>query len=76
MNVTMDNADKVYYMYGVSMPINIRKSVSQKWKILSGTGKYKGIEGSVFAPEKSMQTAPLTGSSARQGHSDKQNTQS
>jgi len=45
MNVTIDNGDKVYYTYGVSMPIDIRKPVSQKWKILSGTGKYKGIKG-------------------------------
>jgi len=46
MNVTMDNSDMVYYTYGVSMPVDTTKPVSQKWKILSGTGKYKGIKGS------------------------------
>ena len=46
MNATMDNGDKVYYTYGVSMPIDITKPISEKWKILSGTGKYKSIKGS------------------------------
>ena len=36
MNATMDNGDKVYYTYGVSMPIDITKPISEKWKILSG----------------------------------------
>ena len=39
-NVTMDNGDTVYYTYEGSKP------ASNKWTILSGTGKYKGIKGS------------------------------
>lgn len=45
-NVTMDNGDKVYYTYEGSGPNDITKPVSNKWKILSGTGKQKGIKGS------------------------------
>ena len=45
-NVTMDNGDKVYYTYEESRPTDIIKPASNKWKILSGNGKYKGIEGS------------------------------
>ena len=51
-NVTMDNAqarslnDKVYYTYETSAPTDITKPASNKWKILSGTGKEKGIKGS------------------------------
>ena len=45
-NVTMDSGDKVYYTYEESRPTDITKSASNKWKILSGNGKYKGIEGS------------------------------
>jgi len=46
LNVTLDNGDKVYYTYEGSGPTDITKPVSNKWKILSGTGKYKGIKGS------------------------------
>jgi hypothetical protein len=42
----MANGDKVYYTYGRSAPTDISKTLSQKWEILSGTGKYKGIKGS------------------------------
>ena len=45
-NVAMDNGDKVYYTYEGSAPTDITKPASNKWKILSGTGKYKGIKGS------------------------------
>jgi hypothetical protein len=43
---TMDNGDMVYYAYEGSAPTDITKPFSDKWKIQSGTGKYKGIKGS------------------------------
>lgn len=46
LNVTMDNGDKVYYTYEGSAPTDITKPASNKWKIMNGTGKYKGIKGS------------------------------
>jgi hypothetical protein len=46
LNVTMDNGDKVYYTYEGSGSTDITKPASNKWKMLSGTGKYKGIKGS------------------------------
>jgi hypothetical protein len=45
-NMTMDNGDKVYYTYEGSASTDITKTAPIKWKILSGTGKYKGIKGS------------------------------
>ncbi len=45
-NVTMDGGDKVFYTYEEAASTDITKPVSNKWKILSGTGKYKGIKGS------------------------------
>ena len=45
-NMTMDNGDKVYETYEGSASTDITKPFSNKWKILSGTGKYKGIKGS------------------------------
>jgi len=45
-NVTMDNGDKVYWTYEGSASTDITKPFSEKYKILSGTGKYKGIKGS------------------------------
>ena len=45
-NTTMDNGDKVYYTGEGSMSTDITKPFSSKWKIQSGTGKYKGIKGS------------------------------
>lgn len=45
-NVTMDNGDKVFYTYETSGSTDITKPASNKWKILSGNGKYKGIKGS------------------------------
>ena len=44
-NVTMDNGDKLYYTYEGSGPTDTKKPASNKWKILSGTGKQKGIKG-------------------------------
>jgi hypothetical protein len=44
-NVTMDNGDKTYYTYeGTASPA--KKTASNKWRILSGTGKHKGVKGS------------------------------
>jgi len=45
-NVTVDNGDKVYYTYEGSAPTDTTKPATNKWKILSGTGKQKGITGS------------------------------
>ena len=45
-NVTMENGDKVYWTYEGSASTDITGPFSLKWKILSGTGKYKGIKGS------------------------------
>jgi hypothetical protein len=45
-NVTMDNGDKVYYTYQGSAPADIAKPATNTWKILSGTGKQKGVKGS------------------------------
>jgi hypothetical protein len=44
-NVTMDNGDKTYYTYeGTGNPE--KKAASNKWKIVSGTGKHKSTKGS------------------------------
>ena len=45
-NVTMESGDKIYYTYETSGPIEPGKPVGNKWKVASGTGKYKGIKGS------------------------------
>ena len=45
-NVTMDNGDMAYYTYEGSGPTDITKPAINKWKILSGTGKHKGMKGS------------------------------
>lgn len=45
-NVTMDNGDMAYYTYEGSGPADISKPASNQWKILSGTGKHKGMKGS------------------------------
>lgn len=42
--VTMDDGDKVYYSYsGMGNPP--KKTASNKWKIVGGTGKYKAAKG-------------------------------
>jgi len=45
-NMTMDNGDKVYETYEGFASTDMTKPFSNKWKILGGTGKYKGIKGS------------------------------
>jgi hypothetical protein len=45
-NATLDNGDKVFYTYQGSAPTDIAKPASNTWKILSGTGKHKGIKAS------------------------------
>jgi hypothetical protein len=45
-NAVMDNGDKVYYTYEGSASLDITKPASNKWNIVSGTGKYKGAKGS------------------------------
>jgi hypothetical protein len=44
-NVTADNGDMVYYTYDYSGKPDA-KNLANKWKIVSGTGKHKGIHGS------------------------------
>ena len=43
-NVTMDNGDTVYYTYEASGAPDAKK-LANKWKIVSGSGKHKGIKG-------------------------------
>src|ERR1035441_9336975 len=43
---TTDNGDKVNYMYEGSTPTVTTNPMSNKWKIVGGTGKHKGIKGS------------------------------
>jgi hypothetical protein len=45
-NATTDNGDKVYYTYEGSASTDIAKPAANKWKIVGGTGKNKGIKGS------------------------------
>jgi len=52
-NTTMENGDKAYYKYEGSASTDLTKPFSSKGKILSGTGKYKGIKGSVTCSTKS-----------------------
>jgi hypothetical protein len=42
----MENGDKIYYTYEGSNSTDTTKPISNKWKVVSGTGKYKGIKGS------------------------------
>jgi len=46
MNVAMKNGDKVDYSFEGSFPTDTTKPFSQKWKLESGTGRYKSIGGS------------------------------
>jgi hypothetical protein len=43
---TADDGDKVNYTYEGSASADTTKPVSNKWKIVGGTGKHKGIKGS------------------------------
>jgi len=45
MNVTMKGGDKVYYSYEGSFPTDTTRPFSQRWKLESGTGRYKSIKG-------------------------------
>ncbi len=45
MNVTLDNGDKTYYTYEGSGDL-AKKSATNKWKIVNGTGKHKDAKGS------------------------------
>ncbi len=45
-NSTTDNGDKVFYTYEGTAPTDATKPASNKWKIVSGDGKNKGIKGS------------------------------
>ncbi|MBZ5614109.1 MAG: hypothetical protein LAO23_08895 [Acidobacteriia bacterium] len=45
-NATMDDGDKVNYTYEGSTSTDITKPLANKWKIVGGTGKHKGIKGS------------------------------
>jgi len=49
---TMDDGDKVYSTYEGSGSTDITKPFSEKWKLLNGTGKYKGIKGSLTCSGK------------------------
>jgi hypothetical protein len=42
----MDNGDMAHYTYEGSGPTDITKPATNKWKILGGTGKHKGMKGS------------------------------
>jgi hypothetical protein len=43
---TTDSSDKVNYTYEGSGSADVTKPVANKWKIVGGTGKHKGIKGS------------------------------
>ena len=43
---TTDDGDKVSYMYEGSATTDATKPLANKWKIVSGTGKHKGMKGS------------------------------
>jgi hypothetical protein len=43
---TAEDGDKVHYTYEGSTPTDTTKPMSNKWKIVGGTGKHKGIKGS------------------------------
>ncbi len=45
-NATTEDGDKVFYKYEGSASTDITKPAANKWKIVSGSGKYKGIKGS------------------------------
>jgi hypothetical protein len=45
-NATTDNGDQIHYTYEGTASTDIAKPAANKWKIVSGTGKHKGIKGS------------------------------
>ena len=50
---TTDDGDKVNYTYEGSGSPDVTKPVANKWKIVGGTGKHKGIKGSGTCSGKS-----------------------
>src|ERR1035441_7037736 len=49
---TTDNGDKVNYMYEGSTPTDTTKPMSNKWKIVGGTGSTRASRVPEVAPEK------------------------
>jgi hypothetical protein len=45
-NETTEDGDKIYYTYEGSGSPDPSKPIANKWKIVRGAGKYKGIKGS------------------------------
>jgi len=45
-NSATDNGDKVFYTYEGTSSTDTTKPAANKWKIVNGTGKNKGIKGS------------------------------
>ena len=45
-NVKTDDGDTVYYTYETTGAADVKKPASNKFKIVGGTGKHKGIKGS------------------------------
>jgi hypothetical protein len=43
---TLDNGDKIRYTYTFSGPMDSTKRMTNRWRIVNGTGKQKGIKGS------------------------------
>jgi hypothetical protein len=52
-NATMADGDKVNYTYEGSMSTDATKPAANKWKIVGGTGKHKGVKGSGTCAGKS-----------------------
>jgi hypothetical protein len=50
---TLDNGDKIHYAYQFSGPTAPAKPMSNRWRIVSGTGAHKGIKGSGTCSGKS-----------------------
>jgi hypothetical protein len=50
---TLDNGDKIHYTYQISRQSDPAKLVSNKWRIVSGTGTHKHIMGSGACSGKS-----------------------
>lgn len=45
-NATTDDGDKVFYTYEGSATTDPAKPAGNKWKVVGGTGKLKGVKGS------------------------------
>lgn len=55
---TTDSGDKINYTYEGSGSTDLTKPIANKWKIVSGTGKNKGIKGSGTCSGKSNADGP------------------